>query len=341
VTSVLPEVAFGLAITAVALLALLGGRRIHLARRESRQADLEARTVPIALELVAGGLGEQPAKTLSRDEAEALATVLQRYGRVLTGEGRERIALFFERAGVVAKEVGLLKARQPWRRAVAAYVLGDIGSREAVDPLLEALDDRNGDVRAATTRSLGKLRAPAAVAPILRLMVDARIPVSAGSLALLEIGPPALPGLLNLVAEGSEAERLAAMELVIEMGDASHSRIFVDRLSDESSDVRARAARALGNLGAADATMELRRSLHDPNPSVRAASASSLGRIGDRESLAGLLRQAGEAEFAPARAAARAAGTIDPQRVIQEGRKAGAAPHLAEAGDRLTAGLSW
>jgi HEAT repeat protein len=341
VTAALPEVALGLAIVTVALLLLLVGRRVHLVRNERRQAELEERIVPLALELVSGDLEDERAEELSTQEAEALATVLQRYGRVLTGEDHQRIAQFFERFGLVDREVGLLRSRQAWQRALAAYVLGDIGSDQAVPHLLELLGDRSRDVRAAATRSLGKLGAQPSVQPILRLMASGEVPISTGSLALLEIGPLALPGLLELVEAGSEDERLAALGLVIELGDASHARILMARLADDSAEVRARAAQGLGRLGAADATAELRRALADPAPSVRAAVCSALGRIGDDDSLEALLRQAGESEFAPARSAARAAGAIAPQRVIEEGKKKGAGAHLAEAADRLSEGLVW
>jgi HEAT repeat protein len=341
VTSALPAVALVLAIATLALLLLLVGRRLHLARSERRQFELEERVVPLALELISGELERQRAGDLSSAEAAALATVLQRYGRVLTGEDHERIARFFEDSGIVAQQVKLLASRTAWRRALSAYVLGDIGSQEAISPLLEALGDRSRDVRAAATRSLGKLRADAAVQPILRLMASREVPISTGSLALLEIGPQALPGLLELVEGGSIDERLAAMQLVIELGDASHARVLMARLADDSPQVRARAARGLGRLGAAEATAELRRALGDPIPAVRAGVASALGKIGDTNSLEALLRQAREPQFSAARSAARAAGQIAPERVIDEGRRAGSGPHLAEAADRLSEGLAW
>ncbi len=340
-TAVLPAVALGLGATTLALLVLLVARRAQLARRERRQSELEETVVPLALELVSGDLTEERARELSQAEGEALATVLQRYARVLDGDDRRRIAGFFERAGVVRRQVELLGSRVVWRRALAAYVLGDVGSREAIPALIAALRDRAADVRAAATRSLGKLDAAEAVEPILRLMATREVPASAGSLALLEIGPPALSGILRVIADGNESERVAALELLIELGDASHARILAHCLGDPSADVRSRAARGLGRLGAQEATLELRRALEDRSPRVRAEAAVALGAIRDADSLEALLRQAAEDTFSPARCAARAAGEIAPQRVISAGRAEDAPPHVAEAADRLALGLAW
>lgn len=340
-TAVLPDVALGLGAATVALLLLLVARRVQLARREQRQSELENRVVPQALELVSGDLPDDRAESLSKAEAEALATVLQRYARVLDGDDRRRIAAFFERAGLVSHEVGLLKSPLVWRRALAAYVLGDIGNTGAVPALIDALKDRHRDVRAAATRSLGKLGAAEAVEPLLSLMATREVPASAGSLALLQIGTDALPGILAVIAQGTEDERLAAMELLIELGDASHARILVECIGDPAPEVRARAARGLGRLGASAATRELRRALGDPDPAVKAAAALALGMIRDTDSLEALLELAASAPFAAARSAARAAGEIAPKRVIEEGDRDGAPPHIAEAADRLSHGLAW
>jgi hypothetical protein len=157
--------AVALAVLMVGFLALIITRRVQLARIERRQADLEERAVPLALELVSGEPDPERINELSRAEGAALATVLQRYARLLSGGDRERIARHFEESGLVEQEVKALGARQAWRRALAAYVLGDIGSPGAIPALLEALADRNGDVRAAAVRSLGKLSVAEAVVP--------------------------------------------------------------------------------------------------------------------------------------------------------------------------------
>jgi HEAT repeat protein len=333
--------AVGLVALMVALLVLLVVRRFHLARIERRQAELEERAVPLALELVSGEPEAERIQALSRAEAAALATVLQRYARLLSGEDRERIAQYFEDSGLVADEVEALGARQSWRRALAAYVLGDIGSPAAVPALLESLSDRNEDVRAAAVRSLGKLSAAEAVTPIIRLIAAGEVPTSTGGLALLEIGAAALPDLLEIIEHGTEREQVPALNLLVALEDAAQEPVLIRCLFHPSRPVRAVAARGLGHFGAAYAAAELRLALDDDSSAVRAAAASSLGRIRDQDSLVQLLRQARELDFSAARSAARAAGLISPARVIEEGGREGAPPHLAEVADYLSARLAW
>ena len=64
---------------------------------------------------------------------------------------------------------------------------------------------------------------------------------------------------------------------------------FVDALRDPDSDVRARAARALGQLRAQAAATALRTALGDENADVRKQAAWALGRIRDDAAVDGLL----------------------------------------------------
>jgi hypothetical protein len=55
-------------------------------------------------------------------------------------------------------------------RLQAALLLGRLGDRAAVDPLVKALGDENKTVRAMAAQSLGKLGAPEAAAPLKALL---------------------------------------------------------------------------------------------------------------------------------------------------------------------------
>jgi HEAT repeat protein len=323
--------ALALTATSASFIAVLIARRLILARQEQQREALEQRLRPIAITLIEAD--EEPDRLEDR-EAQVLAAILTRYARQLDGEARQRIADFFERSGHVSGEISRLGDSRPWRRATAAYVLGDMGSRKAVPPLESALGDEERDVRAAAALSLGKLRAEQAVEPLVGALASGRVPRSVGAQALLLIGPAAVPGLKGLVASPDAAVRTAAIGLIGLLGSAEDSSTVLAGLRDTSADVRAKAAFALGRLGAAEATSALRAALGDRLPSVRVAVAQALGSIGDRNAVPPLIEQATRDRFEPAQAAAAALARIDPDALRQACERYGGA-HLCEAADMV------
>ena len=329
-----------LALTALALFAVgalfitvLACRRLYLAREERRRRTLEPELRPIAFALIDGERVD--VTDLDERESQVLAAMLGRYSHQLTGASRRNIATFFERNGHVFRELSHTKDRTTWRRATAAYTLGDMGSRAAVPALLSCLNDRALDVRGAAARSLGKLGSPEAVEPLVRALVSGAVPRAVAAQALLAIGPAALPDLRQLVADEDEGARARAVELVGLLGHASDGVLLLGRVQDPAAEVRAKACRALGRLGADDAATGLQEALHDRITFVRATAAIGLGMIGDAAAADDLVAQARDDRFSAAQSAARALARIDPTRVLVEAAVPGAGPHLVEESDLL------
>jgi hypothetical protein len=334
----LPIVALALVAGTVPFVVLLLTRRMLIQRRLDRTERLEERVRPVATSLVFGD-GEFP-RGMEPQELDALATVLGRYGRLLSGESQRAIASYFETTGGVARACRELRSARAWKRADAAKRLGDIGSKEAVDPLLDRLDDRSDDVRHTAVESLGRLEATEAVAPILASVADGRVARPAASRALLAIGRPALPSILEAAESEDVGTRRLAVELLARLGSPGEAQFLLDSLGDPSRDVRAKASRGLGRLADGNQVQYVREMLQDVQPSVRAAAATGLGAIGDTESAEALEAMAAtDKAFAPARAAARALTAIVPARVLAaDARDSG--PHIREAADRIRAGLA-
>jgi len=311
------------------LLALVA-RRTWLARRaRKRQAAVQALR-PAAIELVED-VGDPP--HLRGYEAEVFAELLAGYSIAVRGTPRERIAAYFERTGAIEEQLKLLRSRRHWKRAAAAFALGDMGSARAVPALLEALDDKDADVRGAASRSLGRLGSADAIEPLVTAGVERRVPRDVTMLALLDLGPPAVPRLLELTEHPEPQVRTAAVELVGHLGEAGDAEELPAQLRDTAAEVRAATAGALGRLGAAAARDALIAALDDRVPSVRVASSRALGQIGGRSALDALLRVARTDEFDPAAAAAASAAAIDPASVIRAAGEPGAGRHLHEAAD--------
>jgi len=329
--SVLTWGAAALAVCGWVSVCALAVRRFVLVRLERRRGKAELRLRRVALALLEGESVDLT--DLNGDDADVLATVLGRFGRNLRGATTARIASFFERQGEVYRQLEALGSRRPWRRATAAFVLGDMGSRQGIASLRAALDDPDLAVRSAAARSLGRLGEPTAVEPLVQALAERRIPRSVAGQALLAIGEPALPVLRNLVRAPEPEARGLAVELVGLLGAASDGAELVGRLRDSSAEVRANAAHALGKLGAEEGAAELRGALGDRIPFVRAAVARALGVVGDADVVPELLQVAREDSFDPARAAAGAAARLDPAAVRYAAAVPGAGPHLHEAAD--------
>lgn len=320
----------GAAAVAVCVLAV---RRMLLVRRERLRHQTEIRLRPVALTLLEGDTTD--ARGLSEQDVLVLADLLGRFGRLVKGVESEQIASFFEQHGWLDRELRAARSRRAWRRATAAFALGDIGSRRAIPALLSLLGDHDREVRAAAARSLGRLAASEAVEPIVYALAEARLPRSVAGEALLAIGPEALERLRALVATPEADARAFAVELLGILGDASDDAAVVERLRDTSAEVRARAARALGRLGAEEATAELARALDDRIFFVRVAAANALASVGDRDVVPRLLAAAGEEEFETAHAAAQAVACLDPAALHRAAAEPDAATHILEAADVL------
>jgi HEAT repeat protein len=312
--------------------AVLGLRRLTFSRAEQRRLDAEERLVPAALELLDG---MEPAGEVSEQDVDVFAALLGRFGRFVRGVESERISEFFEHHGWVDYELARLDSRRSWRRATAAFTLGDMGSSRVIPDLIERLQDSEPDVRAAVARSLGRLGATDAVEPLVGGFAAGRLPRSVAGQALLSIGSSAVGGLRVLNEAEDPVARAFAVELIGLLGDASDEDRLVERLRDTSAEVRAKAARALGRLGAEGATLELAERLEDRVVFVRAAAATALAVVGDHRVVSRLVAMAQQDEFEAARAAAEGASQLDPEGVKRASAAARAGVHLDEAADLL------
>ena len=325
--------ALSLATLSAVFVALLVGRRASLARREQYFAEAEVRLRPVAVGIVDGEVDELPSLTPA-DQA-ILAEVVGRLSRSLAGDARVRVSRYFESSPALAHELEAVHSRRVWRRAQAAYRLGDMASAHAVEPLLQALGDDDRDVRAAAARSLGRLQVVEAVQPLLLALVSRSVPRVIGFQAVLDIGPPALPALRSMLHGEDARLRAEAVELIGQLGEASDGEVLVHALSDPSAEVRARVAAALGRLGAAAGASALREALGDRIYFVRLHAARALGRLGEPQAVPTLLDQARGDQFEAARSAAEALALSDPEALLRAAAAPGAGPHLHEAADLL------
>jgi HEAT repeat protein len=324
-------VAIFLLAACLVLLVALAVRRYTLHVRDRRRAEAERRVRPLAIALIEDDAAEPP--DLSAADSAVLADVLGNYSRKLSGESDARIGAYFRGSAALGEALADLRSRRAWRRAEAAYRLGDMRCPEVAPQLSVALEDRRRDVRGAAARSLGRLEVVESAQPIIEQLVSGRLPHGVAGEALVELGRPVVPELRRIAEHPEPGVRATALTVLGLVGDPRDSDLALRALRDASADVRETAAIALGRIGAADAEVELTASLDDRVRTVRAAAATSLGQLDARSALPKLLELARTDVFRPARAAARAVGRIDPQALLTAAAEPEAGQYLHEAAD--------
>ncbi len=143
----------------------------------------------------------------------------------------------------------------PKGQAVAAEALGKLGDARAVEPLIQALRERDGGVCAAAAKALAAIGDARAVEPLVIAM--------GRGISAPEARLAAAQALVELSADGALAEALE------------------DRRSEVGVRAAAASALALGRAANAEAVRALKRTLGDENGDVRAAAANALGLLGE------------------------------------------------------------
>jgi len=167
-------------------------------------------------------------------------------------------------------------------RCAAATALGRIRGAKAVPPLLGRLGDDDATVRRAVVAALGEIGDARAARPLAQLLEDPGLQASALE-ALRRIGLPALPEVEKAFPAAPPDVRRLLVDLVGKLEDGRGRRLLLAALADDSAEVRAEAALALGDGGFLDAVrplMDLKSA--DPSAEVRQAAAAALTKLTPR-----------------------------------------------------------
>jgi HEAT repeat protein len=186
---------------------------------------------------------------------------------------------------------------------------GEAGSADAVDALIELLDDRSPLVRRVAVRSLGQVREVRAVAPLLSL-ANRDVGLTRDLVfAMREIGLGGASILRAAVSDGivryDRSATLAASVLGM-IQDVGASLILGDAVLAGATPLRLAAAQSLGQLDSPHGVAPLQAALHAPSNQVRVAAATSLGRLGAEVAIPALAATLRSVDPATARAAADA-----------------------------------
>jgi HEAT repeat protein len=188
-----------------------------------------------------------------------------------------------------------LTALDQGTRVRAVLELAAMDDARARALLVPALTDRDPIVRETAARVLARRGAPEALEAATAWLSGTVPRERLIGLHVLKDAPE-LPATARRAAEratrdGDLATRGQALELLARQSPAASFSVVLAALNDEHRDVRARAARVLGDLHDPRAALPLIARLDDGDRLVRAEAIASLGALGERRALPALLRQ--------------------------------------------------
>ncbi|MBL9044545.1 MAG: HEAT repeat domain-containing protein [Myxococcales bacterium] len=178
-------------------------------------------------------------------------------------------------------------------RELAVAMLAEMSSEQAIALLGEALRDKEQDIRRSAARALGKKSVRVAIVALKPALQDRDPEVR--TLAMQSIGQivqvlgqkgdrqaagPILAELRRMSAEGSEADRLTASGVLLQLGEAQSSERAVLRAGLSSKDAQLRILAI--ELGDADQPA-LVAALRDADAKVRLAAAHRLAKQGHHD----------------------------------------------------------
>ncbi len=249
-------------------------------RRRKRRASLE----PI-IDRYAHGLDREIITALGSvprggDRVVVEAILIDRV-QTLSGVRLVRLNRAFEELRYVDEYIEKLEDRNWWRRAEAAEKLGRTSAERALPNLTRAMeDDESSEVRFRAATALGRLGGVSAIRPLVKALSEPNrwSTIRIGDI-LLTMGPEVIRELTLAFPKMNLHGQCSALDLIAAKGHADVGPWLRQRLADEETDVRSRAASALGAVGDLDAGTALVHALEDTQWPVRAMAAKSLGAI--------------------------------------------------------------
>lgn len=345
-----------LALLAIALLfALLSlliiGRRAWRSAAERRRLRIVEPIRPLLITVAASDepdpelLGRLARLSGQRWKA-AEPTLVALQGKV-RGDARLALVALLDARGTLRRARRRTRRFGAVGRAQAAEVLGSTGGSLGTSDLVRLLRDRDPEVRRVAARAIGRIGAASAAGDLLRVVAAKRdVPTSVVAQALLRIGTPAQLALIAATRSPEDLVRAVAIEILgLTRAVSAGARIRACLEADESTEVRVRAARALGRLGLPSALTPLLEATRRSRPvALRTVATGALGELGDPRAVERLTRLLSDPPHRVASTAARSLMRIVPdgvralQAVADAEPECSCARHARDALSRATLG---
>jgi HEAT repeat protein len=263
-----------------------GARRIYFWRRDRRV--LEARADWNA---IVDGTIPPKAWVLSRMSREIIEGILLDRLEVAPPKEAQGLLECLRFSGLLDARVHEARTWRGWRRHKALLALGRMQVAEAIPALAEGLDDAEEECRIAATRGLGRLGLPRAAVPILQRLSTGKLQVPSSLLldALINNCRPTPALALTFLLKSVESAKPLLARVLGEIATPDLDEDLLLLASDESSEVRASAARALACAKPGLAVSILTGLVDDEEWFVRLRAVVALGELEDPRAIPVLL----------------------------------------------------
>lgn len=280
-----------------ALVAFVLARKANRDLSEGRSAEHRRRIAegmtarqmgPLAEALIGSRHEQEDAIAVMRAEPEAVPTptrapdslVDQLRSASAPSRGRALVLLGLLESKEACPDVAACLADQdPDVRLAAATALEQIGGLAGASALIDALETG----LLTPPRIIERIAHPWAVDALLarREQLGTAARTALWRAAGLARHQDAVPVLREVARGGEEEERISAVRALGELGAVEASAELLAALADPTWQVRAQAATALGRLGDGDAAPDLEHAMADRSWWVRTNAAVALGELGD------------------------------------------------------------
>lgn len=170
--------------------------------------------------------------------------------------------------------------------------------KSAVKALIQALNDKETNVRKSAARALGDIMDVMAVAPLVQALKDENEGVRRYAVAaLVKIGKPSVEALVQASKDKDSEVRKSVVCALLEIGEIDELvklgkplvETLVPFLKGRRTEIQVMAVKALGKIGDARAVDPLVQALEYVMPEVRKNAAKALGEIGDARAVKPLI----------------------------------------------------
>jgi HEAT repeats len=256
------------------------GHGVWSSRRERRAKEIIADVRSAFLSAVVTGQGlDTIASVLEGLPVRLQIRLFLSLSTALTGSQRKHLGDLADRVGITERAARQCLHRNWWTRLNGARLLTSLGSDHPV--MSRLLTDPDPLVRAQAAEWAGDDPSGREIPKLLEMLGE---PLGVcrftAQESLLRIGNEAIDPLVEFFGSRPDMTPESALEVVAGIASARLLDVTVPFASDERTEVRAMAARALGAIGAEATLAPLMELLHDPDPRPRAEAAKVLGLLG-------------------------------------------------------------